>query len=128
MNNSPKTLNAIGINDRKDKSESLDMNNDHALGDLHENSWPLHLHEFASGRVFELQSDVNFAPLQVLARTRGRQLQLSARKVNHSRPTIFCFTMPPFPGAWQPRLPLAHTRRCAGSLEETPDRNLGRNP
>ena len=46
------------------------------LGDLHKISWPLHLHAFASARIFELQSfplqsDVDFAPRQVLARTRG---------------------------------------------------------
>ena len=55
------------------------------LCDLHKKSWPLHLHVFASDRVFELQSfplqsDLDFAQLQVLARTRGesgRHLPLS---------------------------------------------------
>ena len=78
----------------------LEISSCRVLGDLHKISWPLHLHAFASDRIFELQSfplqsDVDFAPRQVLARTRGRHIQLSARKVNHSRPTIFCFTHAP---------------------------------
>ena len=71
----------------------------HVLGDLHKISWPPYLHAFASDRVFELQSislqsDVDFAQLQAIARTRGRHLQLSARKVNHSR-LFSALSMPP---------------------------------
>ena len=55
----------------------LEISSCHVLSDLHKISWPRHLHEFASDRVFELksfplQSDVDFMLLQVLARTRGQ--------------------------------------------------------
>ena len=78
----------------------LEISSCRVLGDLHKFHGPftvLHLHAFASDRIFELQSfplqsDVDFAPREVLAGTLCRHIQLSARKVNHSRPTIFCFT------------------------------------
>ena len=52
------------------------------LCDLHNRSWPLHLHAFAADRVVELQSfplrsDEDFALLQVLALTCSRHLHLS---------------------------------------------------